>query len=356
VKLGVSDLIHRFDWDGVNLAELYYESLEGAGNPSRFTPMNDDIRSRFRAENGFDPVDLWAARKDQQSMRRFLDFRIALARHMQVEWLGEMEKARASHPDLDIVLTHVDDRLDKGMTDAIGADSTRAFSLLKDHAFTFLVEDPATLWNLGPQRYPEIARRYPVSQKLAIDVNVVDRYQDVYPTKQQTGIELFELVHLAAESFPRVALYFENSILSPDLPLLSAASAVVTRFERSGGALQVDSPRGFTTAWEGAALVDDVPWAALDGRRIIVPAGKHTIRTGAGGVGARLVGFNGELLFATGSGNRIDIGYSSSSRALATLDCDAAEVTVDGKAVPLHRIGRTVILPAGNRRVSLVCR
>ena len=34
---GVHDLIGRFDWDGVNLAELYFESLEGAGNPSRFT-------------------------------------------------------------------------------------------------------------------------------------------------------------------------------------------------------------------------------------------------------------------------------------------------------------------------------
>ena len=26
-------LIERFDWDGVNLAELYFESLEGAANP-----------------------------------------------------------------------------------------------------------------------------------------------------------------------------------------------------------------------------------------------------------------------------------------------------------------------------------
>src|SRR2546421_207982 len=54
------------------------------------------------------------------------------------------------------------------------------------------------------------------ADKLAIDINVVDRYQDVYPTKQQTGTELFQLVHLAAGSFARVALYFENSILAPD--------------------------------------------------------------------------------------------------------------------------------------------
>ena len=38
VPTGVTQLINRFDWDGVNLAELYFESLEGAANPARFTP------------------------------------------------------------------------------------------------------------------------------------------------------------------------------------------------------------------------------------------------------------------------------------------------------------------------------
>jgi hypothetical protein len=356
VKFGVSDLIRRFDWDGVNLAELYYESLEGEANPSRFTPMNDDVRSRFRSESGFDPVDLWTSRKDQRSLRQFLDFRTSLAHHMQEEWLAEMEKARAVHPDLDIVLTHVDDRMDRGMTDAIGADSTRAFSLLKDHTFTFLVEDPATLWNLGPQRYPEIARRYPASQKLAIDINVVDRYQDVYPTKQQTGIELLQLVHLAAESFPRVALYFENSILVPDLPFLSAASAVVTRFEREQSGLKVESPRGFTTAWEGSALVDGIPWAALNGHQIILPGGRHTVRSAEAAEGPRLVAFNGDLISASGSGKQLKIAYSSSGRALATVDCDASQVEVDGKAAEIRQIGHTLVLPAGQRQASVVCK
>jgi len=56
---GIKELITRFDWDGVNLAELYFESLEGAGNPARFTPMNDDVRREFRAAQGFDPIELF---------------------------------------------------------------------------------------------------------------------------------------------------------------------------------------------------------------------------------------------------------------------------------------------------------
>jgi hypothetical protein len=43
----IHGLLQRFDWDGVNVAELYFESLEGASNPARFTPMNDDVRREF---------------------------------------------------------------------------------------------------------------------------------------------------------------------------------------------------------------------------------------------------------------------------------------------------------------------
>ncbi|MGD1073174.1 MAG: hypothetical protein ABSB15_23925, partial [Bryobacteraceae bacterium] len=225
VRAGLKQLASSFDWDGVNLAELYFESLEGAGNPARFTPMNDDVRAEFRAQAGWDPIEIWGRHNDAASLRQFLDFRANLAKGMQEEWLGVAESLK---PGLDIVLTHVDDRFDAGMKDSIGADAGRVLPLLDQHPFTFLIEDPATVWNLGPQRYPEIAKRYqPLTahaDKLAIDINIVDRYQDVYPTKQQTGTELFELVHLASTAFPRVALYFENSILKPDLSLLASSS------------------------------------------------------------------------------------------------------------------------------------
>ena len=111
---------------------------------------------------------------------------------MQEEWLGAAESFR---PGLDIVLTHVDDRFDTGMKDAIGADAGRVLPLLDKHAFSFLIEDPATVWNLGPQRYPEIAKRYqpltPHPEKLAIDINIVDRYQDVYPHEAADGDRTF---------------------------------------------------------------------------------------------------------------------------------------------------------------------
>src|SRR6202034_800064 len=133
-----------------------------------------------------------------------LEFRAELAGRQQAEWMGEIEAIRKTKPQLDLALTHVDDRFDTSMREKIGADVTRVLPLLAQHDFTFLIEDPATVWNLGPQRYPQIAARYqPLtshSNRLAIDINIVERYQDVYPTKQQTGTELFQLVHVAAKS------------------------------------------------------------------------------------------------------------------------------------------------------------
>ena len=246
---GIKQLVGRFDWDGVNLAELYFESLEGAANPARFTPMNQNIRDEFSGLHGFDPIELFKTPKPNDSrLKTFLDYRADLARRQQEKWIGQIESIRTSKPDLDFVLTHVDDRFDTRMHDLIGADASRLLPLLDKHDFTFLIEDPATIWNLGPQRYPQIASRYqPLTthtNHLAIDINIVERYQDVYPTKQQTGTELFELVHLAAQSFSRVALYFENSILTPDLPLLASAAASVDKVEQNGSRLTIDSHAG----------------------------------------------------------------------------------------------------------------
>jgi hypothetical protein len=237
VSDGVAQLVNRFDWDGVNLAELYFESLEGIGNPVALHAHERRCARALPPRSGFDPIDLFGARRDEASQRQFLDFRAELARRMQEEWLGELESVRREKPQLDLVLTHVDDRFDTGMREP-SAPMPRACSPADTHSFTFLIEDPATVWNLGAQRYQAIAERYHAltthGDKLAIDLNIVDRYQNVYPTKQQTGTELFELVHQAARNFERVALYFENSLLAPDLGLLPSAAAAVTHMERLG--------------------------------------------------------------------------------------------------------------------------
>ena len=113
------------------------------------------MRAEFRAQSGWDPIELWKGRSDAKSLRQFLDFRAGLAQRMQEDWLNTVESFRQFRPGLDVVLTHVDDRFDTGMRDAIGADAARVcFRFSPGTRLRSLIEDPATVWNLGPQRYP----------------------------------------------------------------------------------------------------------------------------------------------------------------------------------------------------------
>jgi len=363
VSRGAHDLVTGFDWDGVNLAELYFESLEGVDNPARLTPMNDDVRSEFRQAAGLDPLVLFNANslqhwtKNPQGLKQFLDFRAELARRQQAEWIAQIEIIRKSKPHLDLALTHIDDRFDPSMREKLGADASRVLPMLGQHDFTFLIEDPATIWNLGPQRYPEIAARYsgltPAQEKLAIDVNIVERYQDVYPTKQQTGAELFALVHTAASAFPRVALYFENSILRPDLPLLASAASTVSRVEQANGGLLVRSARGVGVPWKGPALVDGKLWPVTDGATVWLPPGTHSIEAAAQAPPLRVLDFNGDLKSASAASGALEFIYQSSARAIAIMDRTPKALTIDGVASIPQMLGNALLLPKGQHLIQL---
>ncbi len=362
VSEGIKQLVGRFDWDGVNLAELYFESLEGAANPARFTPMNKDVRDEFLALNNWDPIQLFQSpQPDEARLRTFLDYRADLARRIQEKWIGEIESIRASKPDLDFVLTHVDDRFDTRMHDLIGADAARVLPLLDRHDFTFLIEDPATIWNLGPRRYPEIAARYrPLTghtDRLAIDINIVERYQDVYPTKQQTGTELFQLVHLATQSFSRVALYFEHSILPPDLPLLASAAANVDQAEQSGSRLVVNSRSGVGVPWQGPALVNGRLWPARSDTTLWLPAGPNVVEPAPKDPPLRLADFNGDLRSASVIPDGLRFSYSSSARAFALLSALPHKFEIDGAPCDPKLLksgpGFVLTLPRGQHVVQL---
>ena len=363
VEKGVRDLINGFDWDGVNLAELYFESLEGYDNPARFTPMNDDVRGEFKRKAGFDPLELFNTKStlyapnNTSGLREFLDFRAELARRQQTEWIGVIESIRRQKPQLDLALTHVDDRFDTTIREKIGADASRVLPMLAQHDFTFLIEDPATIWNLGPQRYPQIAARYrtltPSQDKLAIDINIVERYQDVYPTKQQTGVELFELVHQAAASFPRVALYFENSILKQDWPLLASAAAEVDRAEQTGSKLVVESKRGVTVDWRGGVTVDGRVWPFATETTVLLPAGMHAVEPSPKKAPLRVVEFNGDLRSANVTSEGVEFSYQSETRAMAKLDHPIKKLEIDGVQVKPEIAGEVLILPRGQHLVDL---
>ena len=361
----VGTLLNRFDWDGVNVAELYFESLEGASNAARFTPMNDDVRADFKRAGGFDPKLLfdpdsqYSAAKNGPALRKFLDYRAELASKMQSQWLDVIDQTRTQKPYLDVVLTHIDDQFEPGIRDELGADVARSLPAIQSRNSTLLVEDPATLWSLGPERYAKLGNKYREltgdHTRAAVDINVVDRYQDVYPTKKQTGVELLELVHQAAMSFSKVALYFENSLEKQDLALLPAAATAAHVEQRSNGELDVSAADCSRIAWHGPVDLDGKIWPLRTATAVIMPIGKHRLTPGSNFAAVTLADFNGELRTAAVSSTKTDVSYVSRSRAVATPSSKISMIEVDGTTFWKTGTGAdpvSFLLPAGQHLVT----
>ncbi len=187
---------------------------------------------------------------------------------------------------------------------------------------------------------------------MAIDINIVERYQDVYPTKQQTGAEFFQLVHVAAQSFPRVALYFENSILPPDLDLLPSAGSSVRSLKRSAGEVAIDSPFGVGLVWTGNATVDGKTWPVRDDGTLWLPAGPHVVKRGTSAPAHKVVDFNALLESAAQTTDGVQLQYKSSARALARFDSRPVALKIDGRALEPQFAGDTLLLPRGEHRIS----
>jgi hypothetical protein len=324
--------------------------------------MNDDVRAEFKRSAGFDPKLLfvagspYAAAQHPDALRKFLDYRADLAFKMQQEWLGLVDRARSTKPYLDVVLTHIDDRFDTGIRDELGADVARSLPLIQARKSTLLVEDPAPLWALGPERYARLAEKYkpltPNRSDLAVDINVVERYQDVYPTKKQTGVELLELVHQAAVSFGRVALYFENSLEKQDLALLPAAATCAHVESRGPDELYTDAPELTRIAWQGPVEVDGKTWPIRDSQFVLVPGGKHRLSTSVDKPVITLRDFNGEIHSAIAGRDRVDVSYSSRTRAIAVLAAYPSRLEVDGLPYPVS--GASIMLPSGQHLVTFL--
>ena len=218
------------------------------------------------------------------------------------------------------------------------------------------------LWGLGPDRYRRIAAEYaPLipRDRLAVDINIVARKVATFPTRHQTGTELFRLVHTGQREFGTVSLYAEHSILPPDLALLPSAQSTVDALEpQSDGSLVVESRSGVGVRWRGEARVNGVAWPYVSAGVVWLPGGRHSITPSAKAPQARVLDFTGDLEAMSATATGISLRYRSDSRAILTLERDPGEVLIDAVRVTIPRLtgngGRaTLLLPSGRHQVEL---
>lgn len=367
VAAGLERLFRRFDWDGANLAELYFDCPSGAETPEDFTPLNALVRSEFKQRAGIDPMDFFRKesprywKRNASDWSKFVDYRVGLERDLNERFIQLLSGFRSSfNPDLDVVATYVDNIYDPNMRAAVGADVNGMFGLLDRYDFTLVLEDPGTVWHLGPRRYAELAQTYSKltshAGRLGIDINIVARDMKAYPTQKQTGMEFLELFCQAGRHFQTVLAYAEQTMLPQDANLVACALAPETHGEivNHGVRMRAPIPVVYRSGLRQTDFdVDGKPWPCVDKGDVYLPAGSHFIAEGddAGMHRPRLVKLNGDLVAARYTdGRAIEFSYTAHRRVIAIFSDIPGSLQVDDGA---STKAQTVwaMLPRGSHRV-----
>jgi len=336
-------VITRYQWDGVNVAELYFE---GPKIPSQYVPFSHAALAQFGHDPATDPAGFAKFRTDLVTSlnRRVLDFLNGLPN----------AKQRA------LELTVIDDTLDPAQGRATGSNVQSLAAVARHGGATLIVEDPYTTWADGPLRYdklvPHVSSLMPPGDTL-LDVNVVVRAAAL-PTLKMTGAELTLALGSAAGPLGRVSIYSIGTVLPQDLAGIPGAlgSSVATTDLGTYGSQTVTVTSPFPA--RRSLTVDSIPWPAANGTAII-PAGNHILNWWSDPpVGPGLASFTGALGTARVAANMLKFSYFTRPDALAvvtrrprSLRIDKTAATLDLQVDPAG--GFVVRLPHG-RHVALL--
>lgn len=344
----LSALVRDFDWDGVNCAELYFESPGfGLLRPDKFTPMHPAFRRDFQRDYGVDPLTLFDAKSPNywksspRLCQALQDSRTALIVRLHEELLRLCARWREQKPYLHTTFTLVDSLLDARMTKLIGVDSAQLLAFTSHYSFLPIIEDPYTLWGLGADRYRVLMERYrplaPSPAPLAVDINIAARESADVPTPVQRGLEFYSLIAAAETHADITYLYADNSLDPADMSLAVCALGSQPLSSTPDGQTRYTAARPvlWRLATDHLAVsVDGSPWPCLCDDGVLLPAGTHTVSARVSSdttAGLRIEDITGTLLQAQCSATGISVHYRSDSRCFITLNETVQSVRCDGQ-------------------------
>ena len=251
-----SNLLRAYDWDGVNLAELYFESERGTRNPNLYSPMHPSARMEFKSNHRFDPAALFNAKSqfywknNHKALNQFERYRTKTLGRLHEEFLKLIDKVKTEKNQFEVIVTAMDDIGSPELRSYHGSDIRGLIKLQKTYHFTLQIEDPQSRWSTDPRRYASIAQRYRKlvgpRQQFMVDLNILP-FRDTkklnpFPTKMQTGVECYQMVRSAALGSQRFSIYSESSVRSDDLQMLPYAASAPAEIRRVPNGWNVKAP------------------------------------------------------------------------------------------------------------------
>src|SRR2546425_1046417 len=377
----VRRILDVYEWDGVNFAELNFESAIGLQDLGTLTPFHPSARRDFQRRYGFDPTRLFDQRSPyfwrvSPMARRWVgQFPVDLILCFHERFLSLADAVARSRPyGFEVIVTVLDSLSAPELRRSIGIDVTRILKLRDRYDLTLAVEDPQAMWSLPPDRYERIGRAYRAvvgdPRRLLIDVNVVPfraSGTDGFATAQQTGVELHQLLRSAVRHADRVLLYAESTIFAWDLAAVPYALASVARKQGDAGRWIIEAPSPVVLEVGDdvdEVLLDGRPWPAFFRGAALIPRGRHevTVREGISRYwgrpeGLRLLKVSADLLSARSVGQDLEFEYEAFAPALVVVNARPDKIVGDGRAGISSAVpgddGYAILLPRGRHVVSI---
>ncbi|MCU7494393.1 MAG: DUF2334 domain-containing protein [Ignavibacteria bacterium] len=376
--------LYSYQWDGVNLAELYFEAGKGLENPNLFTPMHPSAQKEFRQRYNLDLKKIFTPgsgsywKTNSYVKNAVTEYRINKLSEIYDRLLGAFSGVARNKKGFQVIVTAMDSYGSPELKDYIGVDMEKILALQKKYNFLLQVEDPQNLWSTDPMRYVEIGKKYDAligdSTKLLLDLNILtfrnnESFATPFPTQIQTGTESFLLVKAASLGAPRLTIYAESSVNPQDMFFLPYALASDVEYSFTGNGYQTNAPYSFFIR-----LPKDVQEILLDGNPIapsrensfLIPAGRHFIKLNKNitntfsthELQTRIMSFTGNILSVNYGMQKVSFEYQSEARTSISLNREPTSLKVDGKecgfAVLKGNDCYSIFLPTGRHQVELV--
>lgn len=368
-------ILTDYDWDGVNLAELNYDTNKGALDPSQFTPMNRDVRKAFQQSGGFDPLELFLPgsahywKINPAAYKAFLDFRTDLVKDLNAYFLTEIFRIRENkRKDMEVIVTSMDSLLHPEIIEECGVDTLDIISLMDRFSFTLQVEDPARSWVTTParyQKYYETYRRYiKDDRRLMFDINVIaerDIQATHLPSSTPGGLELATMLYYALKPSGRAGIYSESTAHPFDVDILSFVAKARTEILEEQGRWTITAGQPITLLLANSSLVptvDGQPWPFYGEGEIFIPAGRHTLSLkkpkplNLQALSHRM-SFEAEISSFSRQGNVFRLRYKSPIPVPLTFSRPLDAVRLDSTALPLSPESSGLILPRGEHDLEI---
>jgi len=364
-----------YDWDGLNLAELNFDTNNGTQHSETFVPMNSDVRNEFRKREKVDPLQIFEPaskvfwKRNPRTFEKFLKYRTDIIKNLHVFFLEEFEKIKeAKKKDMEVIVTVMDSIDHPEIIEECGIDVRDIIPLLDRFPLTLQVEDPARSWTDPPSRYAKYFESYKGLVKdpsrMMFDINIVDRKNissTHLPSSQPVGMEIAATYYYATLPSGRAGIYSEATVPPYDADTLPFIMGSETQITAKKEEYVIDSRKPFTLMAadeDSIPLLDGKPWPFYGSRGISLPSGRHSLSfkkrelLDFSALAENII-FDSDIYDLTISGNIFGLRYNSPTPVSLTFSRPPERVSVDSEELPLSSQKTSLILPKGKHSLEI---